>query len=271
MSDPSPSTTLIPGPPFRDPGADLILRSSDGVEFHVHRVVLGLLSHIFRDMFALPQPDSETGIPEVRMPESGVVLDRILRFCYPGAEPVVQTLGQLQEILQILGDKYALRGFIQSEPLGSFAVAARHSWPELALAAARECLRLPLRTSCYQAPLELDCISGTTYHSLFQYHYRCGMAAQNVCQNLEWMPSSIRWHHSCTCTAFAEYLRAMGGKLAVVPAPTDDHVLISKALKEMEKCERCPMAMYDELPRFISMELWPKIKSKIENVSPHLS
>ncbi|KAJ7681351.1 hypothetical protein B0H17DRAFT_894613, partial [Mycena rosella] len=184
--------------PFRDAGADLILRSSDGVEFHVYRAVLWLLSPVFRDMFTLPQPDSEPKVPDVRMPESGVVLHRVLRFCYPGAEPIVQTLGQLAEILEILVQRYDMKSmvplgqvylsrYIESDPLGSFAVAARHNWEGLVSSAAKKCLELPLRAPNYKAPEELKYISGTTYHCLIRYHHLAAEAVGRAAEHFKWI------------------------------------------------------------------------------------
>ncbi|KAJ6552949.1 hypothetical protein B0H19DRAFT_888920, partial [Mycena capillaripes] len=175
-------------PPFCDPSrGDLILRSSDGVAFYVHRLVLSLASPIFEDMFAVAQPDSkdEDAVPEVRMPHAAGVLDRVLRFFYPGAQPIVEGLGQLREILEILVDRYNvesvvphgrshLRAYIVSEPVGAFAVAARHGWNDLAMEAAKECLKLPLRASDFEAPEELKYIPATLYQRLVQYHYRAG-------------------------------------------------------------------------------------------------
>ncbi|KAJ7242419.1 hypothetical protein C8J57DRAFT_1035062, partial [Mycena rebaudengoi] len=117
----------------------------------------------FRAVFAFPQPESDPSIPEVRMAESGHVLDGVLRFCYPGAEPVVRTLGQLREILEIGVQKYDIQSivpfaklylsrYIDSEPLDSFALAAHHNWEGLALTAAKKCLGLPLRAPTTQGP-----------------------------------------------------------------------------------------------------------------------
>ncbi|KAJ6566245.1 hypothetical protein B0H19DRAFT_1257501 [Mycena capillaripes] len=65
----------------------------------------------------------------IHMAESGAVLERILAFWYPGTEPVVENLGQLGEILELLINKYDMRsigplgkqylhGYVESETLG---------------------------------------------------------------------------------------------------------------------------------------------------------
>ena len=60
---------------FDAPDADAILRSSDGKEFRVHRLILGLTSPIFKDMFGLPQPtDFPSQIPSIDVSESSDIL-----------------------------------------------------------------------------------------------------------------------------------------------------------------------------------------------------
>jgi len=49
------------GPPFDRPDADIILRSTDGVEFHTFKSILSLASQFFNDMYEIPQPLSTTG------------------------------------------------------------------------------------------------------------------------------------------------------------------------------------------------------------------
>ncbi|OSD05502.1 hypothetical protein PYCCODRAFT_1465386 [Trametes coccinea BRFM310] len=51
MDSPSPAS-----PPFDQPSADIVLRSSDGVDFHVHSQILAQASPFFATMFSLPQP-----------------------------------------------------------------------------------------------------------------------------------------------------------------------------------------------------------------------
>ncbi|KAJ7750748.1 hypothetical protein B0H14DRAFT_2541307 [Mycena olivaceomarginata] len=156
MSDATVPPPFVPQAPFHGPGGDVILRSSDGIDFYVYRIVLSLVSPIFEHMFSSPQPQSESDtLPVVQMAESAIILDRSLRFFYPGAEPVVDGLDQLCDILELLIGKYDaqslvslgkryLRDYIDTEPLGCFAVAIRQGWQDIARTAARKCLSLPL-------------------------------------------------------------------------------------------------------------------------------
>ncbi|KAJ7633565.1 hypothetical protein DFH06DRAFT_688867 [Mycena polygramma] len=282
--------------PFRDPAADIILRSSDEIDFHVHRVVLGLSSPVFAHMFASPQPDTEPAVPIVRMAESGAVLDRILRFWYPGAEPVVQNLGQLREILEILLQKYDmqaivplgqqyLRGYIEAEPMGCFAVAASHNWDALALIAAKECLKRQLRNFSYTAPQELGCVTGTTLYALLQYHFQCGEAVRAAGTNLRWISGrkDLVWlgtgYNGCTCKTstamlstetryvpewFLQLLQSLVETFPIAPMGNrDDRALICRALKEAAKCSFCKTHAYETLPRWMASQWWPKTDAGI--------
>ena len=74
--------------PFSVPRADanLIIKSSDLVDFRVHKPVLAMTSPFFKDLLSLPQPsDSETvdGLPVVRLPESSELLNSLVTMLYP--------------------------------------------------------------------------------------------------------------------------------------------------------------------------------------------
>ena len=81
--------------PFNEITADAILRTADGVDFHVHQVILSLASPFFKTMFTLTQPPrltdtSASGIAKrdsIPVTEDSVVLDSLLRFIYPVCDP----------------------------------------------------------------------------------------------------------------------------------------------------------------------------------------
>lgn len=66
---------FIPGPPFDSTDADVILRSSDGTDFHLHRVILSLVSPVLGAMFSLPQPDPAPKVPVVQVAEGAAMLN----------------------------------------------------------------------------------------------------------------------------------------------------------------------------------------------------
>ncbi|KAH8983524.1 hypothetical protein EDB92DRAFT_1803754, partial [Lactarius akahatsu] len=68
------------------PDADVILQSSDLVNFRVRRSILATSSAFFGDLFSLPQPsDNEVldGLPVVRLPEDAEVLSSLVTMLYP--------------------------------------------------------------------------------------------------------------------------------------------------------------------------------------------
>jgi hypothetical protein len=73
------------------PDANLIIRSSDFVDFRVHKSVLAMISPFFRDLLSLPQPpDSESvdGLPVVQLSEDAELLSSLVSMLYP-VHPVV--------------------------------------------------------------------------------------------------------------------------------------------------------------------------------------
>ncbi|KAJ7195846.1 hypothetical protein B0H12DRAFT_987374, partial [Mycena haematopus] len=191
------SSRSIVSAPFDDVDADVILRSSDDIDFHVYRLVLCLASSVFKDMFAFPQPNSEPTIPIVHVSESALVLDMALRFWYPGAEPAaVRTLDELRQILEALMKynvefaiplaKKRLREYLASDPVAVFSIACRHEWKDIALDAARCSLKLPLRAFEADRPAQLRYMTADTYHTLLQYHSECAKVAAAATSSLQW-------------------------------------------------------------------------------------
>ena len=80
----------MPSYDFDAPGAGAILRSSDGKEFHVHRLILGLASPVFQGMFGFPQStNNPSEIPTIDIPESSDILQPFLQHLYPRSPPKI--------------------------------------------------------------------------------------------------------------------------------------------------------------------------------------
>ena len=66
--------------------ANVILRSSDKVNFRVHKGVLALSSPLFKDLLSLPQPPDNQfidGLPVVQVPENAELLNSLVSLLYP--------------------------------------------------------------------------------------------------------------------------------------------------------------------------------------------
>ena len=66
--------------------ANLIVRSSDFVDFRVHKPVFAMASSVFKDLFSLPQPsdsESDDDFPVVKLPEDSELLHSLVSIIYP--------------------------------------------------------------------------------------------------------------------------------------------------------------------------------------------
>ncbi|KAF8491478.1 hypothetical protein F5888DRAFT_1052804 [Russula emetica] len=83
--------TTSPLNPSDASDANLVIRSSDFVNFKVHKLVLAVASPFFKDLLSLPQPpDSESadGLPVVQLSEDSELLSTLVSMLYP-LRPVI--------------------------------------------------------------------------------------------------------------------------------------------------------------------------------------
>ncbi|KAH8990394.1 hypothetical protein EDB86DRAFT_1772940 [Lactarius hatsudake] len=91
--DTPPENSDRPSEPLslKVPDANVIIRSSDQVNFRVHKSLLAMSSSLFDDLFSLPQPpDGEIvdGLPVVQLPEDANLLNILVSLIYP-VPPVI--------------------------------------------------------------------------------------------------------------------------------------------------------------------------------------
>ena len=138
------STSAPPHPFVNTDDVDIILRSQDGVEFHVHKVILAFASPYFKHMFLLPSKDAQSLVLDV--PESGHIWESLLRLCYPIDPPSFQNIDAITDLI-VAAVKYefrhaikflrkGLRNYIPSNALDIFAIAYRLDFLEEARLAA---------------------------------------------------------------------------------------------------------------------------------------
>ena len=85
------NSTTSPPDTFDVPDANLIIRSSDLVNFRVHKPVLAMASPVFTDLFSLPQPSDDEavdGLPVVQLSEDSDLLKTLVSMLYP-LHPVI--------------------------------------------------------------------------------------------------------------------------------------------------------------------------------------
>lgn len=158
LSDSAGVVTVAPHP-FDDKqaSADVILRTSDGVDFYTHKLILSLASPFFADMFSLPQPSSDSESsplrgadsipPVIDVAEESMTIDCLLRFCYPVRDPAMLSMEVLDRVLgaavkydlaeavELVHDK--LRQLVSSKPLDVFAISCHRNKEEIAMLAAK--------------------------------------------------------------------------------------------------------------------------------------
>jgi len=227
-SDPGSGTALAPQihdalPPFDKDTADIILRSSDLVDFRVRKSILEEASDLFKDMFSLPQSKSCTGedngynadlkdgIAIIAMAEDSRTLDSLLRICYPTPNPDLSDTGQLRSVLRA-ALKYTIDGAVEpikvqiraiaiEEPLRIYAIALESRLHDEARAAAKYSLNHRLQ-GVYVPELEL--IPAGAYYRLLNYRERCSDAVNPLRSGTQWvLAAKMAWFEGpyCTCQA----------------------------------------------------------------------
>ncbi|GJE91290.1 hypothetical protein PsYK624_074390 [Phanerochaete sordida] len=190
---PEPTLFCTAAPPFNKAAADLVLRSSDNVDFHVRRAILAEASPVFEDMLSLPQPPSASsssaaGSPVVALTEPARTLDALLRLCYPIADPplaspedVCNTLEAARKYLMD-GPAHTLAAHFAAhaarDPLHLYALACARGWAPEMRVAARASLAHPLPDGrTLPSTPHLDTLSASAYLRLQAYHRACRRVA----------------------------------------------------------------------------------------------
>ncbi|ETW80404.1 hypothetical protein HETIRDRAFT_320663 [Heterobasidion irregulare TC 32-1] len=226
--------------PFADADADIVLRSSDNVDFHVHRLILSKASPVFSDILTIPSsasdPDAsdqppnvdelKDGIPIVRMAENQAVLDTILRLSYPTDKPSISSDLSFVRALVRAMDKYAMiMTFPQTlesvmleaaavQPFAVYAIACQYRMFEIANRIARISLLHPLDFSSSQLITEdYDLMTSSQYHQLLRYRHQSAAAVLEPIQSLKRLQPldipGIKPQPSCTCSVLSRFNEAI--------------------------------------------------------------
>ncbi|KAF9240602.1 hypothetical protein BU15DRAFT_73833 [Melanogaster broomeanus] len=186
-SIPLPSTAPEP---FDNIDADVILRSSDNVDFRVFKIILSLTSPVFKDMFTLPQPDNQSPTSPSAIPVSG-------EQCDP-SDSTITLLSRHEADIQLI------QGGSVLWPSMHYAVSL--DWKELAERAARQTLKIKElgRASLYTE--EMEEMTAGSYHKLLAFHFACGVAAAGVGKSKKWIPSDLQKEMcKCGCYVMSHY------------------------------------------------------------------
>jgi BTB/POZ domain-containing protein len=103
QSQVNPATSPLKPPDVSD--ANFVIRSSDFVNFRVHKAVFAVASPFFKDLLSLPQPsDIETvdGLPVVPLSEDSELMCTLVSILYP-LRPV--TPASYEKVLSLLATR----------------------------------------------------------------------------------------------------------------------------------------------------------------------
>jgi len=202
---------------FDAPDTNVILRSSDLKELHVHKLILTLASPVFGYMFSLPQttePPSE--IPTIDVPESSGILRLFLQYLYPRSPPKVSDL-KMWEALYTTADKYIaeavmdslrdmlIHRFLETSPLRVYALASYWGFKEIAKIACTKTLMIDIFKDFPEEDAEL--MGGGACKRLCLLHFNRREAIRGVVAN-----HRLKFSAAYCCPANQTLRRLVGTK-----------------------------------------------------------
>ena len=178
------------GPYVTSLNANLILRSSDSVNFFVIEGLIRSVSPFFDGKFPLKDNEEIDGRPVIVVPQRSEVLRGLLNIIYPGKDDdpdmpdchLYSEMAQAARNLEISTVEKKLRkqgmSLACKEPLRMYAIATSLDWVEVAKIAAINTLSQPLRDMTFVD--ELDLITGADLFRLMRFRFKCAGAVRNV-------------------------------------------------------------------------------------------
>ena len=205
-----PSTAKAP---FDNPEGDIILQSADGVNFHVFKLILSLVSDVFKSMFTLPQDTKQSdvsSVPIIPLAENSTILESLLLLFYPASNPTFETFEDAKAVL-VAARKYDIgvavnsardlvfTRFLETKPLELYALSCLFGWKQHAQMAATRTLQFNLKdpgrfSSGFTGMKD---ITAFDYIKLLAYHNDCGIAAQAVGESLTWLTPTLENKNMC--------------------------------------------------------------------------
>ena len=229
-----------------DQNGDIILRSSDQVEFRVFRWPLQHLYPVFSDMFHLPDPASasppkSSAPPTVQMDETAAVVEVLLRLSYPIDPPIVQDICTMAPIIEAIVKLQAERRckwwirmtavkLIPTNPWAMYAIllalgrkSCDYNLEEEIRIAARETLGRPIVRPWDEARL----ITAADYDRLLVYHSECKNA---FLESQEEMlgEAGIRWPWFSFHCSSGRTVKVAGSCVAVAQWFSDFHSRVNE-------------------------------------------
>ncbi|KAG1734074.1 uncharacterized protein EDB91DRAFT_1251125 [Suillus paluster] len=288
MSEAEEATTAQA--PFDGHDCDLILCSTNGVNFHVFKLILWLMTTraVFKHKFTLPQSEFQedvSSVPVIHVAESSTTLRSLLLLCYPAATPTFDNLDDAKAVLEAAknydmqaalnraGD-LIIAQFLSDHFLDLYALSCQFGWEHHAQTAATRALEIKDLGRPSNGFNGMRDITALDYHRLLVYHYECGLAAQEVGDSLSWLGPSYRdmqmWR-KCSCRGsgvrtrqvadvgtstmvpwFDEYLILSGKELLARPCESTllESESYNRAIIKAVECNDCGSTVVKSMDRF---------------------
>jgi len=265
------------GPPFDHDDADLILRSSDKVDFHVHKIILSLSSPFFKTMFSLPRPNesfSEKQQPIIDMSEGRTTISALLTFIYPAVVSDASEFDSLDEIMdaleaakkyemavasQRLIQQFAESKFVKDDPVMAFCVAHSRKSGDAARIAAVASLQYPM--SLDNIADKLQHVDGVALYLLYKFHRACSVTAPEAVSDVRLTDQDLA-RLGFKKTTYNDFIARAPKVLLEQPCPeaiTKDHFL--KTVYDKHVCVSCQTTMraVSEFSRLLGKEVERRI------------
>lgn len=222
---------FVVSPPFvSDPGANVVLRSCDKYEFRARKAILSFGSAYFDDIFSRPHfKERESGIStddSIELSETGLVIDTLLQYCYPLANPSIVDFG-LSTLVLRAAEKYRMAVVVSEIIAASHKQRLTH--PDILLFLYRRAC--DLRQEAEAREYAWECLT-LSYSSIVKHGQ--GSLLDNA------LPNLIDYHHIAS-KEIGEYI-------------SDFDSIYQLAHSMWQRCEECNIIL---LNRKVSLEpIW---------------
>lgn len=289
--------------PFKSAFADLILRTSDWVEFRAHRDILVMSSSSEEAVLEIMQSSADgpmstatmrdhKGRSIIHLTEDSVTLDALLRLIYPVDDPpirdvrvafsVLEAARKYQMVLAIKAMKRVVAQFAHVNPARVYVLATERRWAEEMKTSAKAALGRDIQKEF--AP-EFRGQPFEVYEGLLKYQRCCAEAAASRIRDLTWMETIARregwrpcWatcHNIPACREsfaahpgwFDRYLSTVFDILRANPRGNalDYQALMPTALVEAFGCIQCKQSVAADLLKFNTL-LAKKVEQIVEEM-----
>ena len=187
--------------PFDSSGkADMILRSTDRIDFYVLRGLIGFVTPIFDSVSSTSQ---KNGLPVLDIEEDSATLRHLLSLIHPCVESQIDDIDTFMRVaraaqrhgMSIVGEmlrqKLDVSRHIEDDPVRTLWVAIAFGWGQVAKKAAMHALALP---AVIVLDKELWLVTSADVYWFYKYRLACGDAAcQAVLQDELFASPMTRW------------------------------------------------------------------------------